>query len=219
MVATLAFNGSILAGLVLVPLIYPAALPIQPMPYLIAALQPPKAAQPLPHRTNSPASTSAARNILEELRAPRQISDRIFIPRDPEPGDVIAMASPDQGPGNGTPGGAGDETFSHPAQRVAREEPTSIRVSSGTEEGMNVFRTMPQYPVIARTMHVEGTVVLAATISKSGTIENLRVVSGPVSLQQAALDAVKTWRYRPYMLDGQPVEVETSVNVVFRIGN
>jgi protein TonB len=60
-------------------------------------------------------------------------------------------------------------------------------------------------------------VVLAATISKQGTIENLRVMSGPMMLQQAALDAVKTWRYRPYMLDGQPVEVETSVNVVFRI--
>jgi protein TonB len=66
-------------------------------------------------------------------------------------------------------------------------------------------------------MGVQGTVVLAATISKAGTIENLRVVSGPAVLQEAALAAVKTWRYRPYMLDGQPVEVETSVNVVFRI--
>jgi len=82
---------------------------------------------------------------------------------------------------------------------------------------MNIFRTIPQYPVIARTMHVEGTVVLAATISKAGTIENLRVVSGPPMLQQVALDAVKTWRYKPYMLDGLPVEVETSVEVVFRI--
>jgi len=71
--------------------------------------------------------------------------------------------------------------------------------------------------MIAKTMRVEGTVELAATISKSGTIENLRVMSGPVMLQQAAVDAVKTWRYRPYMLDGQPVEVETSVNVVFRM--
>jgi protein TonB len=82
---------------------------------------------------------------------------------------------------------------------------------------MIVSRTIPSYPIIARTTHVEGTVVLAATISKAGTIENLRVVSGPAMLQQAAVDAVKTWRYKPYVLDGQPVEVETSVQVVFKL--
>jgi protein TonB len=64
----------------------------------------------------------------------------------------------------------------------------------------------------------EGTVVLAATISKAGTIENLRVISGPAILQRSALDAVKTWRYSPYLLDGQPVEVETTVNVIFSLG-
>ncbi len=82
---------------------------------------------------------------------------------------------------------------------------------------MIVSRTIPTYPIIARTMGVQGTVVLAATISKAGTIENLRVMSGPVTLQRAALDAVKTWRYKPYMLDGEPAEVETSVEVVFKI--
>ena len=59
--------------------------------------------------------------------------------------------------------------------------------------------------------------VLQATISKIGTIENLRAAGGPAMLQQAALDAVKTWRYRPYLLNGQPVEVETTVNVVFTL--
>jgi protein TonB len=61
-------------------------------------------------------------------------------------------------------------------------------------------------------------VVLQAVISKTGTIENLRVVSGPPLLQQAALDAVKQWRYRPYLLNGEPIEVETTVNVVFTLG-
>jgi protein TonB len=60
-------------------------------------------------------------------------------------------------------------------------------------------------------------VELQATISKSGTIENLRVISGSPMLQQAALDAVQQWIYRPYLLNGQPVEVETTVNVVFRL--
>ncbi|MGA2219181.1 MAG: energy transducer TonB, partial [Terracidiphilus sp.] len=65
---------------------------------------------------------------------------------------------------------------------------------------------------------VQGTVVLEAIISKQGTIESLRVVSGPPMLQQAARDAVSAWRYRPYLLNGEPVAVETTVNVVFTLG-
>jgi protein TonB len=82
-------------------------------------------------------------------------------------------------------------------------------------EGSLLAKFVPLYPAVAKAAGVHGTVVLQATISKNGTIENLRLVSGPVLLQQAALDAVKTWRYRPYLLNGEPVEVETTVNVVF----
>ena len=64
-------------------------------------------------------------------------------------------------------------------------------------------------------MGVQGTVVLAATISRDGVIQNLRVLSGPPSLRIAAQEAVAQWRYRPYLLNGQPVEVETTINVVF----
>jgi protein TonB len=85
-------------------------------------------------------------------------------------------------------------------------------------EGLLISKNIPVYPRIAVAMHAEGTVVLQATISKAGTIENLRVVSGPPVLQQSAIDAVKTWRYRPYLLGGEPVEVETTVNVIFTLG-
>jgi protein TonB len=61
-------------------------------------------------------------------------------------------------------------------------------------------------------------VVLQATISKTGSIEGLHVISGPAMLQQAALEAVKNWRYRPYLLNNEPVEVETTVNVIFTLG-
>jgi protein TonB len=81
-----------------------------------------------------------------------------------------------------------------------------------------VQRTTPVYPQIAKEARVSGTVVLQATISKAGLIENLRVISGPTMLRQSAQDAVKSWRYRPYMLDGAPVEVETTVNVTFTLG-
>jgi len=90
-----------------------------------------------------------------------------------------------------------------------------VRLSSGVMAGSLLTKFTPVYPAIAKAAGVQGTVVLQATISKNGTIENLRVVSGPILLQQAALDAVKTGRYRPYLLNGEPVEVETTVNVVF----
>jgi protein TonB len=82
---------------------------------------------------------------------------------------------------------------------------------------MLIRKVVPEYPIIGRNMRVEGTVVLQAMISKSGTIENLRVVSGPQLLQQAAIDAVRQWQYRPYLLNGDPVEVETTVNVDFKL--
>jgi protein TonB len=79
-------------------------------------------------------------------------------------------------------------------------------------------KTQPIYPPIAKAARVSGTVVLQAKISKTGQIEDLHVVTGPAMLQQAAIDAVKTWRYRPYLLNNDPVEVETTVNVIFTLG-
>jgi protein TonB len=216
MLATLAFNGSILAALVLIPLIYPSVLPLQSMRYLMTAPEAPKAPPALVHRATTPASASPANNILVELQPPRLIPNQIVIARDGGPQGPIEIPDGDQQAGDGTPFGVGESPFPHAAPRVHPEQKTA-RVSSGTEEGLNIFRQVPQYPIIAKTMGVEGTVELAATISKAGTIENLRVLSGPAVLQQAALDAVKNWRYKPYMLDGQPVEVETSVSVVFKL--
>jgi len=85
-------------------------------------------------------------------------------------------------------------------------------------QGMLLLKTTPVYPPIAKAARVSGTVVLQATISKTGSIENLHVISGPAMLQQAALQAVKSWRYRPYLLNNEPVEVETTVNVIFSLG-
>ena len=83
---------------------------------------------------------------------------------------------------------------------------------------MIIRKTLPVYPPIAKAAHVEGTVILGAVIARDGTIQNLHIVSGNGMLQQAALDAVRTWRYKPYLLNGEPVEVETTVNVIFKLG-
>jgi periplasmic protein TonB len=93
----------------------------------------------------------------------------------------------------------------------------AAHVSQGVMAGLLLPHSLPSYPPIARATHTEGTVILQAAISTSGTIENLRVVSGPIMLQQAALAAVQQWRYKPYLLNGQPVEVETTINVVFKL--
>jgi len=104
------------------------------------------------------------------------------------------------------------------AQTAVPPPPRPVDISSGVMAGMLIAKTNPEYPPIAKAARVSGTVVLQATISKAGSVENLRVISGPAMLQQAALEAVKTWRYRPYLLMGKPVEVQTTVNVIFTLG-
>ena len=91
-------------------------------------------------------------------------------------------------------------------------------ISSKVAESLIVHRVEVVWPHKAMEARISGTVILQATISRSGTIENLKVVSGPAMLQQAALDAVRQWRYRPYLLNNEPVEVDTTVNVIFTLG-
>ena len=107
---------------------------------------------------------------------------------------------------------------SAPATQVKAAPPKQIKISGGVAAGMLLQKTQPVYPPIAKAARVQGTVVLQAKISKTGSIEDLHVISGPAMLQQAALDAVKSWRYRPYLLNNDPVEVETTVNVIFTLG-
>jgi protein TonB len=78
-------------------------------------------------------------------------------------------------------------------------------------------RVQPIYPQMAKTTRTQGTVVLSATIGKEGKIQDLKVVSGPPLLRQAALDAVSQWEYKPYLLSGEPVEVLTDIEVVFNL--
>src|SRR5581483_8658955 len=94
-----------------------------------------------------------------------------------------------------------------------------VRVSQGISEGLLLKKIVPEYPPLARTARIDGVVVLAAVISKDGIIENLRLVSGHPMLAPAAIAAVKQWRYRPYLLDGMPVEIETTINVIFSFQN
>jgi protein TonB len=107
-----------------------------------------------------------------------------------------------------------------PLPAVTRPKPSgSVRVSAGVAAGRLLAPIQPEYPIIARDAHVQGTVVIEATISKQGVVEQARVVSGPSLLAEAALNAVNRARYQPYRLNGEPVEVETTINIIFTLDN
>jgi len=103
------------------------------------------------------------------------------------------------------------------SQSRAKIGPSSVKVSAGVAGGMLIRKMPPEYPQIAKTARVSGTVVLAATITKTGRVSNLQVISGPIMLRQAALDAVRNWVYKPYLLNNQPTEVQTTINVDFNL--
>ncbi|MBW8869391.1 MAG: energy transducer TonB [Acidobacteriales bacterium] len=215
MVATLAMNGAILAALILMPLIYPDALPRHMLPTLLVAPEAPKQ-QPPPEPVRVRAATphDYSEMMGPQLIAPRRIPIGIRDTRDREApsANSIAMDLRPTGTSGSDPFGNG-----HPSTVVRSPVPTSIHLPSKLVEGNLIYKTIPQYPAIAKASDTEGTVVLQAMISKTGTIEGLHVISGSPMLQQAAIDAVRSWRYRPYMLNGQSVEVETTVNVIFKL--
>jgi TonB family protein len=96
--------------------------------------------------------------------------------------------------------------------------PQRIDASAGVTQGHLLSKTSPSYPPAARSAGVSGTVVLQAVIGLDGHIEELRVISGPLILQQAAIDAVRAWVYKPFLVNSEPVEINTTINVVFALG-
>ncbi len=215
-IAAIVINGSALMALIVWPLLHPFALPKQIMSILLVAPAPPVA--PAPIVTTSAPRVIHASSLVEQLLAPSHIPTHIAAGLDELPHDV----------GSGLPGATnavsslgsfldGGTTSSRPVVKAAL--PVKIAISSGVMAGNKIAGENPSYPAIAKSARIAGAVVLAATISKTGAIQNLRVTSGPPMLTASALNAVKTWRYRPYLLNGEPVEVDTTINVIFSLGN
>ena len=155
--------------------------------------------------------------MSDQLAAPTQIPQGIKKPvadNGPPPASFGAAGADGLG-GNG----AIDGVFKGQAQRtfkVANSKPLAI--SSGVAAGILIQKMPTIYPAIAKSARVSGTVVLHAIISETGTIKDLHVVSGPDMLRQAAVDSVRAWRYRPYKLNNEPTEVETTISVIFSLG-
>jgi len=224
--SSLILQSLMLAGLLIVPLLFTDALPkAQLLTFLVAPPPPP----PPP----APAAAAPVRVIRRvesdmtdgRLRTPTRIPQKVQMIREEEAppqisGGVIG------GVEGGIPGGqmggviggiiSSTSALSSIPKLVNPVMPKRVRISSGVVTGMLVTKIEPTYPAIARAARVQGDVVLSAVISKQGTIENLQVESGHPLLVKAALDAVRQWRYRPYFVSGEAVEVETKVVVTFR---
>ena len=94
-------------------------------------------------------------------------------------------------------------------------QPTRVRVPQGMMKGMVISKVQPVYPADAKAARIQGTVVISAIIGKDGSVQNMRLIAGHSMLAPAAMDAVKQWKYRPYILNGNPVEVDTQITVNF----
>lgn len=99
----------------------------------------------------------------------------------------------------------------------ATKTPEVLNVRAGEMAGNLLNKVTPKYPEKAKKARVQGTVVLHALIGKDGAIKDLRVVSGPEMLRKSSIDAVKQWTYKPYLLNGNPVEVKTTINVTYSL--
>ena len=213
MIATFGLNASFLAALIAIPLFHPSALPQMVYVHMLDTPAPIAEQKPLVRPEHQAPSTS---ELFEDtVLAPPKIHAGPWIPgKGEDPGPMNPISLDMSGPG---PGSADNPLGGHRVQPVVQQIAKPRPISSGVMEGMLVHKVIPTYPAIGRAVRAQGTIQLQATISRDGTIENLRVVGGPPLLQQAAVDAVKQWRYRPYLLNGEPVEVETTINVDFKL--
>lgn len=205
--------------LILIPLMFTEALPKgQLMTFLVAPPPPPPPPPP-------PAAVKIVKQVEtdivnNQLRTPTKIPKQVKIIQEeeaPPPTSGIVGGVPGGVPGGAANGVIGGIINSTPVA-VPKVAVTRVRVSAGVTQGMKVHDVQPQYPQMAKIARVQGPVVLAAVIGKDGTIQNLRVVStaSPL-LNQAAVEAVKQWRYRPYILNGEPVDVDTTITVNFTL--
>jgi periplasmic protein TonB len=218
-----AIQIGIIGIMVLIPLIFTEALPkTQLMTFLVAPPPPP----PPPPPAAAPVHVvkQIQTDIVNgELRTPTKIPQKVqMIKEDEAPPPSMAAAGVVGGVPGGVPGGQmggiiGGIVSSTPMAVPKVATPQRVRVSSGVSTGLLVRKVNPNYPPLARQARIQGTVILQAEISKTGDIQNLRLISGHPMLAPAAIDAVKQWKYKPYLLNGEPVEVETTVQVNFTL--
>jgi protein TonB len=223
MTTTVAFIAQIIfvGILVLIPLLVTEALPKQQLMTFLVAPPPPPPPPPPPAAAPVHVIKKVETDLNNgQLRTPTAIPKKVaMIKEDEAPPATSGIVG---GIAGGVPGGQmggviGGIISSTPVAVPKVATPQKVRVSQGVSEGLLLHKVTPNYPPLAKQARIQGSVQLQATIGKDGSILNLHVVSGHPMLTQAALDAVRQWKYKPYLLNGEAVEVETTVQVNFTL--
>ena len=213
----------LLGVLILIPLLYTEALPKQQLMTFLVAPPPPPPPPPPAAAPIKVVKQIQTEIINGQLRTPTKIPQKIQMIKEEEaPPPMNSMAGVVGGVPGGVPGGQmggviGGIISSTPVSVPKVATPQRVRVSQGVTQGLLIRKVQPTYPPLARQARIQGAVLLQAEISKDGTIQNLRLISGHPMLTSAAIEAVKQWRYKPYILNGEPVEVETQITVNFTL--
>jgi protein TonB len=207
----------ILGVLVLIPLMYTEALPKTMLPTLLVAPPPPPPPPPQPAMAHIKPGVRLIQSGI--LRQPSAIPINVVVFKEPElPPDVTNNPSMNgvftNIPGQGIIGNNGPSLPSPPKPTG----PTRIKQGGIVTAASILSQTKPVYPTLARQARIQGNVVLHAIIGKDGRVAQLEVMSGHPLLVQAALDAVKQWLYKPTLLNGDAVEVDTTITVTFTMG-
>jgi protein TonB len=223
-VVSMILQTAFLGILILIPLIYTEALPKAMMATMLTAPPPPPPPPPPPAavqvvHVKPQAHLMDAGKLVQPKVIPKEVK---IIKEEAEP-DVASVGMAGGVPGGvagGSMGGVlggviGGMGGAPPPPRPHQTGP--LRVGGNVQAARIINRVQPSYPPLARQTRISGTVRLHAIIGKDGTIQQLEVMSGHPLLQQAALDAVRQWRYQPTLLNGEPVEVDTTIDVIFSL--
>jgi protein TonB len=216
-----AFQAVFLGILILIPLIYTEALPKTMMATMLTAPPPPPPPPPPPVATQ----IVHVKPQVHLMDAGKLVQPKV-IPKDVK---IIKEDAPDVSAGmaGGVPGGVAGGSMGGVIGGVIGgmggapppPKPTQSRIRQGgsVQAALLVNKVQPVYPPLARQTRISGTVRLHAIISKTGAVESLEVLSGHPLLVRAAMDAVQQWRYKPTLLNGEPVEVDTTIDVIFSL--
>lgn len=207
--------------LVLLPLIYTQGLPKHLIVGVLSCPSPPVGRAPA-QAVHEQARAAREKSELDDkvLREPSRIPLKTQMVHDePSVGGPPSLDDlVEGGTSDGVPNAVITEIArSVPPTFVTRAAPQKLRVSSGVADGMLIYQLKPTYPRLAAQARIQGMVVLQAVIGKDGTVHDLHVIRGHPMLVPAAIEAVRQWRYRPYLLNSEPVEVDTQINVNFTL--
>lgn len=219
MVVTLAFEAVLIAWLLLLPILTPGGSP--PDVVMMPRVFPGNPVDKFPSRSAHPAAErqpNLIRNpVFQVIRSRSRAQMTNAAPPPDIPLSGVGNAAPDMPSGLcGVTDGLNEGNWSIPPPQP--KPPRMIRTSEGVQSAMLIHRVEPLYPPFARTAHISGTVELRAIIGRDGRVNSVEVLSGNPLLARAAIEAVRQWRYRPTILDGEAVEVETRITVNFILG-